>query len=205
MTTFVNRYPALRFASIALGAVGVWSIIAAAALAVALIVQNERRSAPAAAVPPSGSVHASGLLVLSPLSDAKAFNDTLGFEPVVPDALPDLTQTDPRFFAVQAEDSVAEGQVRFAPRADASSEGIRGPGIVLVERGRSASDVVDSTLVTAIAGTSRIFTSDVTCGSLAITAQLYFYPSGSDGPPAIAAASPLAEAFLSALRAQCAS
>jgi hypothetical protein len=205
MTTFVNRHPALRSASIALGAVGVWSIIAAAALAVALIVQNERRSAPAAAVPTNGSVHANGLVVLSPLSDAKAFNDTLGFEPVVPGNLPDLTQTTPRFFAVQADDGVSEGQVRFAPQTEASPEGIRGPGIVLIERGRAASDAVDSILATAIAGTSRIFTSNVACGSLTVTVQLYFYSSGADGPPATAAASPGAEAFLSALRAQCAS
>jgi hypothetical protein len=205
VTTFIDRYPAMRFASIFLGALGAWSIIAAAALAVVLIVQNERRPLPAAAVPSNASIHATGMIVLSPLNDAKAFKDTVGFAPVVPDDLPDLTVAAPRFFATPADDgSISAGQVRFATRADVSHDGLRGPAIALIERPRGASEVANSTVATAIASTSRIFTSDVICGSVTITAQLYFYSSGTEGPPAEAAASPVAEAFLSALRDQCA-
>jgi len=57
-------------------------------------------------------------------------------------------------------------------------------------------------MVTAVVQTTRIFTSEVTCDGLTVTAQLYFYSSERSTPPA--ATSSQSPSVLDDLRDQCA-
>ncbi len=198
VTIHAHRRHALRSTGIFLAAAAAWAIVAGAVLSAILIVREELQSPSSVATQARPDIKADGLVVLNPLSDRGAFKDALGFEPVVPETLPDTTSSSPLFFSI----SDSSGQVRFAPRSDTTDDGLRGAAIALTEQRHTEDEAVDRTVKTAVTGTTRIVSTSLVCGGITVQAQLYFYSSTSDAPGA-ETVTPRVDAFLAALGSQC--
>ncbi|MBF6601267.1 MAG: hypothetical protein IVW36_12240 [Dehalococcoidia bacterium] len=173
--------------------------IIAAALYAALYVASDMRDRSATQPPAPAAPDVQlpdGFELLTPLADAAAFEQALGFAPVVPATLPAGSDSRPRFDATQPDATgVRSGELRFTARRDAAGAP-RGPSLLLIES-RPARPAAEAPLRAIGAGSSE---ATARCGATTITARFYFAGAVDDS-----AAAAVAQRFLDALRSQCAS
>ncbi|MDE3095845.1 MAG: hypothetical protein KGK07_07575 [Chloroflexota bacterium] len=169
------------------------SALIAGAVYAALYVVRDMRRAPAVApqAPAQGFSLPGGLELLTPLADARQFQQFVGFAPVLPRALPQGTAATPRFDATQPDAAGArKGEIRFPAQTAA------GPTVLLVEsRAQPAAPPASAPRTVA----PRTLAGTVRCGGVTVDARLYF-PVSTTEASALAAA----QRFIDALAAQCA-
>lgn len=198
------NHPA-RLLAIFGGTAAACAVVAAAALALMYVIGEEREAAPRAK--PLADVEApDGLVVVVPVADAQAFEELTGFAPVEAAWLPEGTQSSPVYSVTPEDDGgKREGRVSYGERDGFSSEGVRGPAIVLVEAMRAAAPDADGTLRRLTAGNGRTLVSRFACGEIAVEAQFYFSPPPEPGAEIVTPyMRETAQRFVDELRESCA-
>ena len=162
------------------------AIVGTAVVAVDYIVRDqlESRVAGVQVAPGAGDVTLpDGLAVVTPLEDAGAFEDLLGFEPLLPESFPDATDPTPHFAATRPDArGVRFGQVRFGAKEDVETARITGPAILLAQVRGLPGAGVDGELKRVRSGASRVLAATFACGDgLIVDVQFFFGPDAAEG------------------------
>ena len=177
------NHPA-RLAAIFAASVAALGIIAAAAYAGAWIWRDLTSGASSGAVATPSIETGGGLLVLTPVEDAAAFEELTGFAPFVPRRVPEGTNPAPSFaVAPPSDDGSRLGRVSFGAVPGHESEGISGPVVVIEQGAGTPGAGVDGALRQV--GDGRALGAAFACGDLVLDVQLYFSPDDATGPEAI--------------------
>jgi hypothetical protein len=154
-------------------------------------------------IPAPGVDTPEGLVVLTPVDDAAAFEASTGFAPLVPARVPAGTDPVAKFAVTQPnEDGTRLGRVGFSSKRGYEREGISGP-VVVVAQGRGDPGAgVDGRLKQLAGG--RALGATFACGDLVLDVQLYFGPDISSGEEAITPyMRDVASSFIADIREQC--
>jgi hypothetical protein len=186
------NHPARLFGVFA-AALGAFALVAAAAYAAMYIVDQET-AGPASTPAPAAEFDIPDDMVIIRPTDLAEWDDLLGFEPVVAEALPAGVVATPLYFLQpnNPKHGVA-GHVRYA-----YEDGT--PAISLIEQSRGLDTTSPMTAVES-AGT-RVHLVNMQCGDIVIQAQMFF-PARDTAPQDPKATSAAAAAFFDDLRAQC--
>jgi len=180
------NHPA-RLAAIFLGALAILAIVASAAYAGAWVwsdITADPAPAPGGVIGSADVETGDGLVVLTPVEDAAAFEERTGFAPFVPERVPEGTEPMPSFAVTPPnEEGERIGRVAFSARRGYEREGLSGP-VVVISQGKGApGDGVNGALRQI--GDGRALASAFPCGDLVLDVQLYFSPDDVSGPAAI--------------------
>jgi hypothetical protein len=194
IATTDNTHP-LRLLWLFARSVAVAGIVASAVYAAIYVAEDMRRTRDVPPAAPATNIDVpSGFEVLTPLANARAFQQVVGFAPVVPKTLPAGTTAGARFDATAPDATGARsGELRFAAQRGADGTPL-GPSLLLAEshatgnEGATAAALVDD-------GT---YAASIPCGAIRIDARIYFAAS----VPATGAAA-TAQSFVDALTRQC--
>lgn len=199
----------LRLAALLAASVAFFAIVAAAAYAVAYIVEDQRSGdvAGVSVEPTQSDLNLPpGLIAVRRVEDAAEFESLAGFAPFIPDRLPATTSPDPVLSVSLPDDNGHRaGRVSYSPNDGAAVDGITGPLIVLVEAKGMPGEGVDSVLKRITEGSGRALAATLPCGDLVIDAQFYYGPDPEPEEPFVTPYMVrVAEDFLAAMRRQCA-
>ncbi len=211
MTVLAQPNHPARLAALFVGTAVAVSLVAAAAISVYFIVQDQRdtrvsRVAGASMVPDSNIVAPEGLIVVTQVETPEQFEELAGFAPFVPDDLPASSDTTPNFAVTQPdENGFRVGRVGFSAREGWSADGIGGPVIVIGQAKGAPGDGVDGQLKRIVGG-SRALVATLACGDLVLDVQMYFSPEAKDDEPIVTPyMHGVATKFIDGIRKQCGS
>jgi hypothetical protein len=190
-----SRHHPARLVGVFFGGIAAFGLIAAAAYAVIYIVDNETSNTPPPVPAPAANLDLpAGMVVIRP-TVVEEWRDVLGFDPVLPEVLPqDVINTPLYFLQPQDAEFGSAGHVRYA-YADGT------PAIALIEQLGGLK--TDSPMKVLESGGTRVHIANMPCGDIVIQAQMFFAIDVTD-PPAPADTTAAAEAFVTPLRDQCA-
>jgi len=198
----------LRLTGLFLASLAIFATIAAAAVAVLYIVADQRESEVTVfSLEAGGNVTApEGLIVLIDLASEEQFEELLGFAPFIPAAVPETTAPGARLYATQPDaQGLRSGYIQFAASGGASSQGVAGPTIRLIETRASVDAEHAGELRGLTSDGQRTIISDVACGDLALRIELFFnVDAGADEQGAGSYMRAVAASFVERVQAQCA-
>jgi hypothetical protein len=181
----------LRLGAFFLGALTASALVASAAGAVLYIMDREFGEPARPAPHPSAKVDLpEGLVLVRRIDGPGEWEPALGFEPVMPERLPEGVDSSPVYLLQPGEDGGwRAGHIRY------TSAG--GPSVVLVQHEAALADGAEPRVIETDESLAIIDIID--CGPIAIQSQLYFDTQNTDEATARA----IADDFESGLRAQC--
>lgn len=201
------NHPARLFALLA-ASVGFFAIVGAAAYAAIWMIQDQRsaRVSEVAGISFKPDVQIPGTIVLQRVKGAGEFEDLSGFKPFIPNGLPEQTETEPALSLTLPDDNGKRvGRVGFSAKAGATTDGITGPLVVLIEAPGKPGDTVDGELKRITSGNGRTLAATLACGDLVIDMQMYFGPDPADGEPFLKPyMTSTAQSFVDSVKGQCA-
>lgn len=199
----------LRLGAILAAALGFFAIVATAAYAALWMFEDQRASSRVSAVAGvsfTPDVQIPGAIVLQRVKDADEFEELGGFKPFIPEGLPEQTEEEPALSLTLPDDAGKRvGRVGFSAKADAATDGITGPLVVLIEAPGTAGATVDGELKRVTSGNGRELAATLPCGDLVVDVQLYFGPDPAEGEPFVKPyMTATAQSFIDSVKAQCA-
>ncbi len=210
MTVLAQPNHPARLATMFFATAAAVSLVAAAALSVYFIIEDQRdtavsRVAGTSDIPDSNIQAPEGLIVVTPVETAAQFEELAGFAPFVPEQLPASTDTAPKFAVTQPDvDGFRVGRVAYSAREGWSADGISGPVIVIGQAHGTAGDGVDGQLKRIVGG-SRALVATLPCADLVLDVQMYFSPEPLEGEEIVTPYMiDVATRFLDDVKAQCA-
>lgn len=184
-------------------------IIGAAIVAGVYVVQDKRGvfDDKRVMLVPDGQIQSgNGLEVVIPVDDPQTFREFTGFAPFVPKRVPRNTDGTPKYAVSMADaDGNRSGRVAFSPKKDASTEGITGPIVVLVQSQGVPEDDGDLGQLQRLNDDStRAIVATIGCGDLTLDMQLFFGPEAQPGEETVTPyMKTVASQFLAELQEAC--
>jgi hypothetical protein len=201
------NHPA-RLAAVLAASIGFFAIVGTAIYAAVWMVQDQRSSpvSQVAGISFTPDVQIPGTIVLQRISDTDEFEQLSGFKPFIPTDLPEQTQGEPALSLTLPDDNGKRvGRVGFSAKDGATTDGITGPLVVLIEAPGTPGETVDGVLKRVTSGNGRELAATLPCGDLVIDVQLFFGPDPADGEPFVKPyMTETAQSFIDGVKAQCA-
>jgi len=195
MTVVTRQHTTARLLGVFALSLAAFGLVASAAGAALYVIDSERGFGTDEGTATANVDLPSGMVLVTRLADAAAWEPKLGFEPVLPDELPAGVGTQPHYYAQQPDErGRLAGHIRYA------SEG--GPSVVLVEQQGTLSREVG--MRTQELDGVRQHVESFGCGLVVIQAQLYV-STDAPGAPTAEDSGAMAAAFVASLRRQCGS
>ncbi len=195
MTTLARPNHPARLAGVFAASVAAFALVAAAAVALLYIFDSETGSdGVGAGLPVNADVQLpAGMVMVRNVGDADAWEAELGFAPVEPEALPDGLGD--ALYYVQQPDAAGRsaGHLRYV-----TEDG----GLLLVVVEQQGTIANDRPMRTGETTTTREHIESFGCGTIVVTAQLFF-SLDTPGAPDATASLAIADNFVAGMRDQC--